>query len=321
MSYGHTTDIGIIFQNSYGTAGDVGSAHFIPYLSEGIGLTIPPQYSENMRGIHDEGDSYDGPRTIDGTLEVEAQPIALGAILKSVLQLTGSVNSGGIYTHTFKPRVSDFDDNCAHDPVTVYKYFQTGSATRFYDLNGNSLELNMSNGEFLKASVDFVGGSFNQVSNTTAAYPIGKRWNWDVASFSIGGTGIDNLTELTVTIDESLEAGHTLNGSKYPSRIKRTGFRSIAVNGTAKFDNQTEYQQFISQSERELIVNCKGPTEIQSGYYEELNLKLPLMRYEDFKPVVEGPGENEVSFTARGKYSVDSATSMQLTLVNTQATY
>ena len=62
-------------------------------------------------------------------------------------------------------------------------------------------------------------------------------------------------------------------------------------------------------------------TEVQSGYKESINLKLPLMRYEEVGPTAEGPGQIEVGVTGRGKYSVTSATAMEVTLVNTQVAY
>ena len=321
MAYGNNSVIGIIFQDSYGSVGDTSSAHFIPFISEGINLAIPPIYSENMRSIIDEGDTYQGPRTIEGDLDCEAQPLALGAMLNSVLELTGSVNSDAIYTHTFKPRTSDFDEKSAGNPVTVYKYLETGSAMMMSDLNGNTLELGIANGELLKAKVGFVGGTFSQTAAVAESFTTGKRWTWDQTSLSIGGTAQDLAMDLTITVDETIEAQHTLNASQYPARTKRTGFRSVAVAGTLKFDNQDEYQEFISQSERELVLHFEGSTEIQSGYYDALTITLPAMRYEEVAPAAGGPGAIEVGITGRGKYSVDSATAMEITLVNTQATY
>lgn len=322
MAYGQLSTLGITFQNSYGTAGSTSSIHWLPFLSEGVGLNIPPKYSENIRGVFDEGDSYAGPRTVDGDIETEANPIALGAMLKSVMQLVSSTQSAGIYAHLFKPRTADFDLFSANNPVTIYKYLDTGSAMLYQDMNGSTLEMNIANGEFLKAKVSYVGGAFSQIAAVAQTMPTAKRWGWDVCSISIAGTAQSVIASLTVTLDDgALEASHTLNGSAYPSRVKRTGWRSVSVDGTLKFHDQTEYQAFIAQSERELIMSFKGPTEIQSGYYETLEMKLPLMRYEEVKPAVGGPGYIETSVKARGKYSVTSATAMQMTLVNTRATY
>lgn len=321
MSYGQDSNLGITFQNSWDSVGDVGSLHFLPFISESIGKNIPPLVSNTMRGIHDEGDSFQGPHTNDGDIEVEAQAIPLGVLLKSVLELTATVTSDGIYTHTFKPRAADWDEVSANQPVTIYKYLQTGSAMRYTNMVGNTLELKVTNGEFTKAKVGFVGGGFDQIANTAATFPVGNLWTWDAASISFGGTAVDEIEELTITLDETIEAMHTLNNTLLPSRAKRTGFRSVAVDMTLKFDNQTEFQQFIAQSERELLVTMLGDSEIQSGYNEELTIRLPKMRYEEFKPVSTGPGEISVTTKARGKYRADSATSMWLTLVNTQSVY
>lgn len=321
-AYGQKSNVGLIFQNSYGTVGAVGSVHFLPHLSESIGINIPPLYSENIRGIFDEGDSYIGPKTVDGDLEVEAQPIALGAMLKSILDLTGSVNSGAIYTHTFKPRTSDWDDKCANNPVTIFKRLDLGAYELFQDCTGTSLEMSVAQGEFLKTKVSYVGGALNTTSGTpSASYETGKRWKWDACSFSLGGSGNASLVNMTVKLDESLEAQHTLSSTNAPSRIKRTGFRNVAVDVTMKFDSYDEYLAYQNQTERELIATFTGATAVQSGYYENLVIKLPLLRYEEYKPAAGGPGQIEVSAKARGKYSTTSATALWITLVNTQAAY
>lgn len=321
-SYGQKSSVGIIFQDSYGTVGSVNSVHFIPFLTENLKYTIPPMYSSNIRGVFDEGDSYESPHTADGSISCEAQPIALGAMLKSVLEEVSNIQSGGIYTRLFRPRTSDHSDTSANNPVTIYAYRDTGSAMLYGDMNGATLELGISNGEFLNANVGFVGGSFQQNASVAASYPSGKRWTWNVASVSLATSAQPSLTNMTITLDDGgLEASHTLNTSLDPSRIKRSSFRTITVGGTFKFDNQDEYQQFLSQSERELILHFQGITEIQSGYYESLTVKLPKMRYEEAAPAVGGPGQIELAVTARGKYSVDSGTSMEITLVNTQVAY
>jgi len=319
--YGQLTDVGICFQNSFGTL-NTASMHWLPFVSEGVGLEIPPMISENMRGVFDEGDTYEGPRMVSGELDCEAQPVPLGALIQTVLGApASSVNSGAIYTHTFEPRTADFDVKAANTPVTYVKQFDVGSAQVFSDLNGSMLELTMAQGALLKSKVNFVGGNFTQQAALTPSYPQGKRWTWDTASLSLGGAGISEFTELTITLEESLEAMHTLSGSKYPSRIKRSGMRTVAVAGTVKFDSQDEYQQFLSQSERELDLTLTGVTQIQSGYYDSLRIQLPLMRYSEANPGAGGPGELEMGITAAGKYSVTSGTSLRLTLVNTKAAY
>ena len=315
MSYGNNSKLGISFQNSYGTMLQ-NSVYWIPKLSESINITKPPLIEGNIRGVFDEGNHYEGPNTIGGSIEAEASAIPLGVMLKCVLGQPSTVVSGSLYTHTFKPRTSDWDNSCANIPVTIEKYLDAGSSDIFYDMTGSALSMTYAHGEFMKVAVDFVGGKHSQQSDTAEAYPSTSLWCWDTTSVSIGGSAKSEIVSMSLKLSENLEAQGTLNNSKYPSRIKRTGFRTLEISGTLKFDNAEEYQAYLDLSERPLIIHSEGTTAVQSGYNESVTLTVPLLKHTDFKPAQSGPGEIEVSFTSKGIYSVSSATAMQVELRN-----
>lgn len=321
--YGQTTDIGIALQNSWGTA-NVSSLHWVPYVSEGLGLNIPPLIDQSLKGVFDEGDHYAGPRTIDGDLSVAAKPIPLGQMLATFFNSPTSTkaDSADIYTHVYIPSTADYDTTyAAKRPVTIVKNLDVGSAMQFSDLNANTLELSINNGELLNAMVGFVGGHFQQVAAITPSFSTGKNWTWDQTSVDIAGSANGDVGQLSVTITENVEAQHTLSGSSYPSRIKRTGFRTTEMSGTLKFEDQTEYQAFLNQSERKLDVTLTGNVEVSSGHYNSLRIEAPLLRHTEFKPVSGGPGQIEVSFSSKGVYSPDSGHALKVTLVNTQTAY
>lgn len=321
MSYGATSRVGISFQNSFGTS-FTDSMHWLEAITEEVGLDKPPLIAEGNRGIFDEGEHYEGPNTVTGDINIEASPISIGALLKAALGEPSTSVVDSVYQHIFKPNTSDFDEKCAMPPFTMHKYLdEGGSASLFYDLNANNLEINMANGSLLTAKIGVVGGNFSQLSPLTASYPTDRIWSFDQSSVSLAAAAVDEIVDLTITIENNIEAMHTLNASKYPSRIKRTAHRAVNVSGTMKFDNQDEYQEFLSQSERNLTVAFLGDTEVSSGHYEELTAILPLNRHTEYKPTIGGAGEIEVSFSSKGVYSVDSATAIQFTLVNTQAGY
>lgn len=320
MGYGQNAKIGISFQNSYGTALQ-NSVFWIPKLSESINVDKPPLIEQNLRGVFDEGAHHEGLNTISGSLEAEAAPIPLGVMLKCVLGDPTTVTSGALFTHTFKPRTSDWDAKSANVPVTIEKFVDVGSADLFSSMNGSQLTLSIANGEFMMAAVDFVGGDHAQQSDTAEAYPSTTLWSWDATSVSIGGVSKSEIMDMTVVINEQLEAMGTLDSTKTPSRIKRTGFRTVEISGTLKFDDAVEYQHFLDQDERELVTHWDGVTAVQSGYNESLTLKTPLLRHTDFKPAAGGPGEIEVGFTSKGVYSVTSATAIQIELRNSQSGY
>lgn len=322
MSYGQNSKIGISFQSSYGAGQSLqDSVYWIPKISEGVNAEKPPLIEQNLRGVFDEGAHHEGMNAVAGPVECEAAPIPLGVMLKCVLGDPATVNSDSLYTHTFKPRTADWSAQSANVPVTIEKYVDAGSADLFYNMTGTSLTLSIANGEFVKAAVEFVGGDHSQQADTAESYPTTTLWSWDATSVSIGGVGKAEVMDMSIVLNEQLEAMGTLDGTKTPSRIKRTGFRTVEISGTLKFDDAVEYQHFLDQNERELIMHFEGTTEVQSGYNEALTVQTPLMRHTEFKPAASGPGEIEVGFTSKGVYSVTSATAMQIELRNTQAAY
>lgn len=315
MPYGQNADFGISFQNSWDSVGSVNSARFLPILNESVGKNIPELVSESMRSIFEEGDSYEGPHANDGDFEVECQPANLAVMLKAAFGSLSTVTSGSLKTHTFTPSTSDWDDTSALKPFTIYKYLETGSAMQFYNMNASGLEIMISNGELLKAKLSVVGGGFQQISNTSATYPSGRKiWTWDSTSLSIAGTANADIENMTLKLNNAVEAVHTLNASKLPSGTKVTGFRTLEIEGTIKFIDQDEYQSFLNSDERQLKVHCQGTSAVQSGYYESITIDVPKMRYSEFKPQATGPGEITVGFTAKGKYSVESANLLKITM-------
>lgn len=321
MSYGQNVSVAICFQDSFGTA-NTDSPYFISQLNESFSTTKEQLIAQGARGIFYEGDHYEGINANEGELELEAHPISMGAVLKSVLGNPVTTQSGGIYTHVFNPVTVDFDQFAANPPVTIVKDFDDpGSSHLYYDMVGNTLALTIANGEFVKSSVGYMGGKYSQQADLAASYPPGKLFTWDVGSFTIATSVQGDLNALTVTMEETIENKYTFSGEKTPRYTKRSGYRVITVEGTLVFQDQNEYQEFINQSERELDVTFTGPTEIQSGYFDLLRIQLPGLRYGEFKPVAGGPGQVEVPFTGKGVYNVDSATGMRITLVNTQPAY
>lgn len=321
MSYGQKSHVAICFQNSWDTV-NVSSLHHIQHLEESVGLNIPPLIDESASQRFDEGDSYAGARTVDGTLNTNVKPIPLGVFLKGLMGDPTTVTSDALFTHTFKPRTSDFDKFSAGNPLTYLKHLDdAGSATLFYNLNISQLELGCANGEFLTANATFVGGTFQQIADVAAAFPAGKRLAWDSSSLQVNDAANPDFRDLTITINEQLEAMHTLNASPYPSRVKRTARRTIEVAGTYIFDNQTEYQKFIDQSEQPLIVHFESSTQVQSGYNEACTIIIPALRYKELKPTAPGTGKIEVGFTADAKYSTTSATAIHIEVRNTISGY
>ncbi len=325
MSYGLLSRVGIAFQNSYGTPADLGSLHWIPFLTESVDRKLPPIHSENMSGLFDQGDRESGPAVVDGDLEIETQAVPLGALLKSVLGRYTVVDSSltaQLYTHTFLPRTSDHQPLCAEQPVTYYKDLDISADPQvFSDLAGTLLEMTIANGELLKTKVGFVGGKRTTQSSVAFTADVGKKFPWDVSSVQLGGAANSVITQLSISVDNGLEAMHTMDNTKNPSRVKRANRRVVSVAGTLKFDDAGELDNFIIEAEQAMIIHMANATEIQSGFPEQLTITLPRLVFDEFPADANAPGQLEVSFSATAEYHAGSGTAIQVVLINSLASY
>ena len=322
MSQGTDFIIGIARQSSGGTAANVNSLDYVEFVSESLGRNIPPLISQGIRNLFDENDEIQGPNTVDGDLTIEARPIELGHMLRTFCNSYAVTAANSGFEHTFDLEQSDWDPTFAKQPVTIHKGMATGSAQTLYDLNANIFEFSLTAGEFLMAKIEFVGGQLSQVAEETPTFESGRRFAWDQSSVSFGGSSApgQKLTELVISVDEKLEAMHTVRNSTQPSRIHRTDFRSFEISGTMKFDDQAELQDYFNQTEKELLIHLEGEN-TSGSENDSLTISMPSFKYREYKPEGAGPGKVEVSFTGSAKYNTGSGHSLTFTLVNTHASY
>lgn len=327
MPYGQDAKIGIAFQNSQGTAASTSSLYPIGFTAEDIMPDIPELLAQNMTGNFNEGAGYGGPRQVAGSLQAEALPQALGVYLKALFGGPTTTNvASSVKQHVFKPRTSDFDVNIAGNPISYYKSLrETGVNTAFYfhDLVAGRLELRIANGEFLTSNIAFVGGKIGKVSSLALAEPAGKNWTWDVTSVELGGAANIDIEDITITIDEQLEPKWVLNASREPLKVKRGGKRQVRIAGTIQYNDQDEYDKFVSDvtTTQALRVTMTGAVAIQSGYYPVVKIEIPAFKWLDYKPNASSPGEIAVAFSAKGDFHIGSDTAIAITLTNTQQTY
>lgn len=314
MSYGQDARIGISFQNSYGTS-NTASMHWLEPIGESVDLKKAQVQQKGLRGVYDAGELSEGLNTVQGDITIEAKANALGVLLAAVCASPSTVTSGALSTHTFKPRQTDHSLPSAERPFTYHKYLgDAGSAHIYSDLNASNLELNITNGELLTAKLGIVGGSYARTAALSATYSVSNPIDWSVSSASVGGVGLSTVRTLTISQENNLQAKHHLDTDKFPARIKRTDSRVISVSGTLVFDDQSEADYFLNQTDQAVKINLRGNSLVQSGYYESLLIDIPRMQYTEFPLVVGGAGEIEVAFKATAKYHAGSATAIAYTL-------
>lgn len=321
MPYGQDAKLGIAFQTSHGTVANASSYYAMPFLSENLTPAYPELLSENMEGRFDEGEGYSGARNVGGTLSMEAQPVTVGVMLKAICGTPTLITSDSLTNHVFKPRTADFDANVTGGPMTLYKNLADGGTVPIYrDLVATRLELSVSNGEFLLANMDVTGGVVDtKIASQDIGSAAGKKWTWDVTSLQLGGAANVEFADVNVIIDEQASERHTLQTSRDPARVKRDAKRQIRINGTVRFEDQTEYDLFLAQTTQAFRMTMTGAVEIQSGYYDALDIVVPAFKYLTYPVEFSDAAELQVSFEGKADYHTGSATAIQITLTNTWA--
>lgn len=328
MSYGAQIKFAIARQTAAGSGNAVtavGSYHHVALISEDVGLEKDEVISQNLTGRFEQGATYDGVSKIAGTIECEVTPKALGALLTAVLgPAATSVTSGSMRTLTFFPSTGDYSATIIQQPFSIYKQFaDASSAEHYFDCQFGQLDFQFSQGQLLRTRVAVAGGSrvatgigSMGIALDTADLSLGMTW--DTTSVSYGGTAVGAFSDITVSLNENIDALYTVNGTLAPYKFTRTGFREVTVNGTMYFDSRSAYNDFVSGTQRQLLINATAKkTQIQSGYYAALTIDVPQLKITQFKPGAGGPGEVSVSFTGRGVIDPNSNYTLKVTLVNT----
>jgi len=325
MPYGQNAKVGLAFQSSHGVAvTDIGSFYTMPFLSESVTPDVPELLSLNMEGRFDEGEAYSGARNVGGTISNESQPETLGFMLKAICgsgtTALNSVAAGAFWTHTFKPRTSDFDVNVIGQPITMHKNLADGGQVPVYpDLVATRLEIAIANGEFLTAALALTGGVVGaKVASQSLTAAVGKKWTWDVTSIELGGASNTEFANVTVIVDEQSTPRWTLKTTKDPSRVKRDAKRQIRINGTVKFTDQTEYDLFLASTSQEFKLTMTGAVEIRSGYYDVFGVDVPAFKYLAYPVEFTDPAELMVAFSGKADYHAGSGTAIEFTLTNTR---
>lgn len=329
MSYGAQIRFALGRQSGVGSGNAVtapGSFHHIPLVSEDVGFSKEEVISANLTGRFEQGAVYDGLSNVSGTIQLEPEPWSLGVVLDATMNHATAVSSGSLKNFTFFPRTVDYSSLFVNEPYTIYKQFSdSNSAEHYFDCQFGQVDMTFAQGQLMTARTQVVGGarvlngigSLSLVLHTADAQ---RNWLWDVCSISYNGAGVGQMSEVTVSLNENIEPLYTLNGTLAPYKYARSGFREITVSGTMYFTDRAILNDFVSGTQRRMILTAKNTrVEIQSGYNPFLEIDIPQMKVTEFKPGASGPGEAAVSFTARAVTDANSNYALKVTLINTYA--
>lgn len=297
------------FQESGGTV-QVDSLDAIPFTDESLTLNLEPIEESNNYGRFVQSPTHKGAALCEGELTVEAEPVALGHMLRTFFdnyELT-AVDS----LHIFKSNIADFDGKYAGTPLTIEAYRDVGQAFLYYDLQGTTLELGISNGELMNATAGFVGGGYGKQANSTPTFPSNKPFKWDQVSAQIDSASVIDITELTISHDRAIDPKYTLITSNNPTKFKRDGFEKVEFSGTMIFQSHSYQLAFETYDTHSFKLSMLTES-------ADLLIDAPAFRFTEFTPTMDGQSIVEASFSGICEYKADSATAIQYTLNCTRA--
>ena len=330
MSYGAQAKVAFARQTNPGSyviaTAAPGSYHGMGFVSHDIGLEKEELISQNLIGRFEQGATYSGAGRVNGTIEFEATPRnLLTALGLAVNHVAATVDSGSTRNWTFLPNTADFDSSYVKAPWSMYSQFADAqSADLFFDLQFGQLDFVLSQGQFTRGRIQCSGG--NRVSTGVGSAAVlpdasdaGRLFPWNVCSISYGGSALQTMSDVTVSLNENIEPLYTINGSLLPFKYTRSGFREVTVNGTFYMTDRSMLNNFVNETQARLLITLISTVAaIQSGYYNTLTIDVPQLKITAFKPAVSGPGEVSIPFTGRGVIDPSSNYSLQFTLVNTR---
>lgn len=319
MSYGMQGYIGFAKETTWGTP--VTPTAFATAMSESLTSTIDRFETKNIFGGFYKPDDEAGMRRHAGDTVHSGDPSTLGYLLHAAF---GSVATTSL-TSTFKQHIfqcatSDVSSVCALPPYTLEVFRDVTSAQQYAGCNLSKLSLQLQPNQDLRATATWIGRSMLNKARVAAASvtfpgsPV-SPFTFDVASFNFGGAGVDYVEAFSIDLDNRLEGFAGLNATTNVQRIARNEAIMGAVSGTVSFDDITQYQNFMNQTEQAVTVNLFRASSFS------MFVTIPRMIYTAFPLATPGRGRLTVGFTGEARAPVGSAGGIAVTLRNNVASY
>ena len=358
MSAGSNSQLATFRVGSFGvtsvyvTAASFDNWRWTNFVSEGLEHKIEELIETSIYGYPDEPPSHQGLTTVEGDIEFEPNPNAIGQFLRGYFGVhsaqlvcnagsTGA-NSGpfagvGVYQHTFIPRDSAFETKCWQDPYQILVHRDVGSAFVMLDSMINKLEFGIQAGQLTKSTAGVMARRVTRVARTAVASLVssgGRPWVWDMASFQLGaGAGFSSLAatdyfeSITFMMEQPLEGVPLLDGTRFYGEFQKSDFRKTRFSGTISFRDQSQYDAFIAYENRGLraaFTNVNSNLLLgnpSSAFYFTLELSVPQFKITQFGVFVRNPNRITADFEGRGER--DNALSYAVTarLINIVSSY
>lgn len=309
--------IGFGKQSAYGSTAAI--TDFVEALSENLTLSIDRFDVANIVGTPNEPDDMAGLRRSAGDIVFPGDPTAIGFALRGMFGvMSGSiVTSGFLWKNEFTRGTSDFSADSPTTPYTIEIFRDVTSSHRYSDAVFNRLVFSIAPNQELRTTVGLIAKTTSVTAKSSPTFPGSPNdpFAFDTASLSIGGSASSLVETLTVTIDNNVEGIAVLNASNEIARVRRRGPQTIMLSGTIGFDNLTEYNNFVNQTEQRIFLNVTRAASFT------MLIDIPRVVYTTFPLGMSGRERITVGFEGKARYHSGSGTAIKIDLTNCKSNY
>lgn len=317
MATGMRGHVGYAKETTWGTA--VAATDYAEAFSESLALAIDRFEVKNIIGTIAEPDDMAGLTRAEGDLVVPGYPTILGFLAKGILptQSGSIVLSGFLWTTTWTQGTTDFSTDVPTQPYTVEIFRDVTSSHRYSGAIVSRLGLEVQPNQDLRLTAGLIAKSTSIIAKTTPTFPTSPTFPFafDTASITLAGTATALIERFTLTIDSQLEGVATLNNTTTVAKIRRRSAQSVAISGVMDFNDLTEYNNFVSQSEQALTLNLFRASSFNC------TITVPRFVYTAYPATTPGRERLTVSFDGKARYHSGSGTALAIALTTTKSNF
>jgi len=317
MGMGNIGHIGLAKETTWGTP--VAITDYVEAMSESMALTIERFDIKQIAALYTEADDMSGIRRIEGDVSFPVFPDIINPFLRGVFgEPTVTVTlSGYLYQNQFVTPSADFASGVPAAPYTFEIFRDVTSSFRYSGTVINGLSFQVQPNQELRATASLISKTSSVVAKTSPSFvssPV-EPFAFDTCSLSIGGAGTVVIESLTINVQQQLEGIAALNATTDIAKIRRSGPQMVEISGTADFDNLTEYNKFINQTEQALSAHFFRASSFG------MTITVPRMIYTAYPVSMGGRDRLTVDFSGKGRYHTGSATAIDFTVYNASSGY
>lgn len=277
---------------------------------------------ETTRGKIESGE---GRRAVQKYVEGDVSGIVhadvLGWLLSNIYGKVATTNvSGSVYSHVFTIK-----QNVTHQSLTLFAKDGAVQQLAMANCMIDSLELNVTQEDFVRFSASFVGGAATDDGDTpsydTEYDFIARDVVVKIADSEAGLSGADALEikELDISWAQNLIRDHVV-GSYTPRDVHNSGMM-IEGSFNKNFIDETFKDLYTGDGEKYMSITITGEADIGGGENPEIEIILNKVQVNDWER--DGDAEELVTETVgfRAYFNEDDGEQSQTTLKNLISSY